>query len=387
MIRFRLVAVSLLVLAACKHDAVPAAAERPTTNASDAWVAPPPSASAAASATATADGGVTNPYAELPPIETKDSSLLLTDRIAGYSKDDKYLGFEISTCDPCPSEFHFTGPGVPAIDLHYRYDPGADGDLPADVAEKKRKAEDDAVNRKLASLGVTKIPEGRTLRGPFPYPDLVFSTTSGQTSRPGTVALMFGAHVASEPANLAIYPIRIELGPHPMLGAMPAAERARIAKLPADEKAKAQKEWDDQWGMSPPVLAYANVTKDGRELGVVALASGSMWFEAGATARMSVAAFVGQVYNDTGMRRHKAADYSAAAGWFEKAEAAKPDESLFSYNLACAYAQRKDPRAKDALARALQRAGADAANVKARARKDGDFEAVRAESWFADLTR
>ncbi|CAN5763495.1 hypothetical protein BH09MYX1_BH09MYX1_14880 [soil metagenome] len=372
-----------LALAACKKDS-PAKPYTVMTSV-DAWIAPPP-ASAASAIAAGVDAGPPDPYAELPAIDA--GSPMLADRKAGYSKDDKYLGFEISVCDPCPSEFHFTGPGVPAVDVHYHYDPANDGNLAHDAAEKRAKANDDAVDRKLQELGIDAAKDGRVLRGPFPYPDIVFATTAAQgaqSSQKGTVALLFGGHVASEPKSTASYPMRIEVGAHPMYDAMPATERARIAKLPPAERDKAMSDWHAQFGMSPPVLAYVNVTKDGREIGVVAVASGSMWFEAGAVGRMNASAFAAKIYDDTGMRRQKAQDFTGAAIWFEKAESAKPDESLYSYDLACAWAKAKDPRAKDALDRAITRAGSGAAAMKARAQKDADFDAVRADPWFASL--
>jgi hypothetical protein len=372
--------VGAIFLAACNHaDGGATKDVRPT----DAWVAPPPSASASAAASASLSPNdastATDPYAELPPIDATDSNLGLGARVAGYSSDDKYLGWEISTCDPCPSEFHFRGPGVPAIDLRYHYDPAADGELPADVAEKKRKAVDDAVDARLRALGIAKVPAGRTLRGPFPYPDLVFHVTT-VSSQNGTVALLFGAHVSSEPSDLAVHPIRIDIGPHPMLGSIPKEERARIAKLPPAERAKAQKEWDDQWEMRAPELAYANVTKDGRELGVVAIASGTMWYEAAGSARMETAAFAAQIYEEVGLRHAKAGDPTTAARWLAKAEAAEPT-ARSAYELAAALARAKDPKAKDALERAL---GRDP-RLKAKLRTDSDFDGVRSEPWFVDF--
>ncbi len=387
-------ALALVALApACKHDGATPTKDAPATGTNDAWVAPPPSASAASSTSvSSADASATpDPYAELPPIDEDGASVILADRIAGFSSDDKYLGWQISTCDPCPSEFHFRGPGAAPVDLFYHWDPGADGTLPADVAEKRRKAADGAVDARLKSLAADKVEAGRKLRGPFPYPDLIFHVTTGQTSRAGTVALLFGAHVASEPANLSVHPIRIELGPHEMLGKMSPEERARIAKLPPAERAKAQKDWDDSWGMNPPRLAYANVTKDGRDIGVVAIAGGSMWFETGGSARMSAAAFAAEIYEQTGHRRLDANDAAGAAVWLAKAEAAKPDDPRFSYELATALARQKDPKTKDALDRALAHAGGASnassatAAMKQRIRGDAAFDGVRNEPWFADL--
>lgn len=384
--------VAIAVLAGCKRSP-PAPTVLAERSAVEAGVAAPGSTSTSSTASSSAAPAASSgdPFADVAPPDVDDEVTLpkVVGRKVGFSADDRYLGFEISTCDPCPAEFHFTSPSAPPVDLHYRWDPASDGNLPADVAEAKRKAQDDAVDRTLTSMGIQKLPSARVLRGPFAYPDLRFAWTTGSSSRPGVVALLFGARVAGEPTTGAIYPIRIELGPHPAMNGMPAEEKARIAKLPPAEKAKAMKDWEDQFGMSPPRLAYANVTKDGREIGVVALASGAMWYEAGATARMTTSAFVAQVYNDTGMRKHRAKDFVSAAALFEKAEAASTEDPLFPYNLACAWAEVSDPRAKDALTRALAKAGPKAPAMKARARDDADFAGLRArrEPWFDELTR
>ena len=61
---------------------------------------------------------------------------------------------------------------------------------------------------------------------------------------------------------------------------------------------------------------------------------------------------------------------------------ADPSRELFAYNLACALARTRDPRAAIALGHAIVKGGD---KVKARAAKDDDFADVRTESWFRAL--
>ena len=144
-----------------------------------------------------------DPYAELTPLADLDRALDPSDRVLGFSKDDRYLGFEVSTCDPCPSEFHFIARDGARLDFKYLWDPGDDSDAGA-----ARKAKQDAlVEAKLAEIGAGKGKEGRVLRGPFPYPDLVFATRSEQEGR--GAAILVGAHV---PGGPPVFPIRIHLG-------------------------------------------------------------------------------------------------------------------------------------------------------------------------------
>ncbi len=77
-------------------------------------------------------------------------------------------------------------------------------------------------------------------------------------------------------------------------------------------------------------------------------------------------------------------DAAAAARFFEKAEAAQPESSLFSYNLACAYARAANPSAEAALGRALKTGGA---TIKKRAASDADFTTVRDAAWFRAIVR
>ena len=71
---------------------------------------------------------------------------------------------------------------------------------------------------------------------------------------------------------------------------------------------------------------------------------------------------------------HQNGKFADAAKLFEKAESVNASESLFSYNLACAYARANDARWKDALDRAIKKGG-DA--IKTRAKSDKDFSGVQ----------
>jgi len=344
-------------------------------------VAPAPSSSTVATTIASASTSAAAPRAPLhanPKLfaDLGDANQFYfgDTRHMGLSEDDGYLGYEVSSCDPCPTEFHFTSPTKPTLDFGYFYNPGT----PRGPKEEKQNAD---VERKLQMLNVHK-GNWRVLRGPFPYPDLTFATATDRNDIQGKVWLLFGARVVG---YAPVFPIRVEVGPNPMFTTpMPPSEQARIAQLPRDERAKELRAWAAQWLLNDPGLAYANVTHDGREVGVVAVATGSLWLEMGGLARMSAKAFAGQVYNDTAMRFHRESKFTRAAELFEKAEAADAGAALFSYNLACAYAQAKDMRAKDALARAIQQ---DGETIKARARGDKDFADVSAEPWFTALVR
>ena len=282
-----------------------------------------------------------------------DGGMFMSRRM-GFSKDDAYLGWAVSECDPCPVSYHFESPTKPPIDLRGRWEPKEDGQLDPKKAQALQDEANAAIERGLTELGVETAAAGRKLRGPFPYPDLVFAETSSRNDAAGSVTLHFGAEVIGEPA---VFPIHIVLGPHP------AGAYAN---------------------MQTPVVTYANVTRDGSELGVVAMTTGLMWVEFAGMKRMPTEKFVGQVYNDTGMALHLRGKFADAAKLFAEAEDASPRESLFSYNLACAYARAGDERAKDALARAIHHGGAA---VKTRAQADADFAGARDAPWFRALTR
>jgi len=231
------------------------------------------------------------PLSELP-LADEDTLGTFGPRLGGYSQDDRYLGYEISTCDPCPSEFVFTSPRAPAIDVSYYYQPQLD----EAVQEAQREKHDAAVKKKLDQLGVKSFAESRELRGPFPYPDITF-VSKVERAADDSATLWFGAHLPNEEP---VYPMHITFAPHPMRGVM--TNDPALKKLSPREREKQLKEMLEGMTMSDPILAYANVSKDGQEIGVVAVASGAFWFEAGGVSRMRTTEFVQKVREGTKAR-------------------------------------------------------------------------------------
>lgn len=111
------------------------------------------------------------------------------------------------------------------------------------------------------------------------------------------MTLLFGAHL---PGEEPVYPIRVVIGPHAMRAV--TKNDKDLKKLPPAEREKKLNELVDAYTMSDPILAYANVTKDGRDIGVVALSSGTFWYEVGAVGRMQTATFVKKVRDETSKR-------------------------------------------------------------------------------------
>lgn len=229
---------------------------------------PEPTPLVTTAGTETQTHAANDPYVDMKWGEYDD------DRIVGFSEDDKYVGWSISTCDPCPTEHHFRGPGVPNVDLANFYRP----DLDEATQERLRKQNDDMVERRLKTLGAVKATEGRALRGPFPS-DLIFASKIESDEKTKTATVLFGARVVGE--KEPVFPMRVPLGPHPMLHRIPKGVSAA--------------EWNDQWGLNDPRVVYANVTKDGKEIAVVAITGGSMWWEDGGFARMKTDEFVAKV--------------------------------------------------------------------------------------------
>jgi len=202
-----------------------------------------------------------NPVVTRPSLETfgvvPDDLGTNEPRRVGFSKDDAWLGYEISTCDPCPEEFHFESRARKPLSFSYYYDPGNQDD----EAEKKKNAEVDA---KLAELDVAKAKDARKLRGPFPYTDLHFETKTETDPTTGASTVYFGAN--------GVFPMKVTVGPMPMFHRVPKEEQ--------------------QDYVSDPMLVYANVTRDGSEIGIVVIAHGPLWWEDGSVARMPTASFV-----------------------------------------------------------------------------------------------
>lgn len=132
---------------------------------------------------------------------------------------------------------------------------------------------------------------------------------------------------------------------------------------------------------APPHFAALNslaISPDGSDIGMLGHFFACEYCDSFVTKRMPVKAFASLVYNDTGYRHHQKKAYARAAELFAKAVSADPDAKLPPYNLACAWARLGDPRAKDALAYAIERDP----TARARAQTDKDFDSVRGEPWF-----
>jgi len=219
------------------------------------------------------------PYTALPSIENIGG-------YAGYTKDDRYLGYQISNCGNCPEEFHFVAPGLPEITFATFSDWGGE----QAATERRQAAHDAAVMRRIATLGVQKVSDGRKLRGPFPYADLMFAMKTTSDAATGKTSLHFGARVGKDEP---VYPMQITLGPHPLL----PKEIAEAKKtVPAAEQPAEIKRITEGMMMSEPTLMYANVSKNGTEIAIVAHARGPYWHETAAVLRMPVAKFVKEVY-------------------------------------------------------------------------------------------
>jgi tetratricopeptide (TPR) repeat protein len=221
------------------------------------------------------------------------------------------------------------------------------------------KSHNDAIEAKLTNLGVERNPAPYTLRGPFPFPDLAFAYQVSLDTAKGTEIVSMGLRVKGEEPVL---PVRLVLGPN---DAFNSSTNKNEMQLTTDIDA-----------------IYANVTKDGSEIGFVANAHGMMWTDFAALARRKTTDLVSQTYNGTALRYHKAGKYEKGVFYFEKAASVAPTSALLHYNLACGYARAGDSKAEPSLKRAIQLGGAA---TKARAKKDEDFTSVRESPWFKAL--
>lgn len=124
------------------------------------------------------------------------------------------------------------------------------------------------------------------------------------------------------------------------------------------------------------------ISPDGTELGLVVYerfpSHGSMH----TAYRFVLRELAARIYNATALRHHEKKDYLVAAELFGAAVRANPKEELYLYNLACAWSRAGDARALDALKAAI---GAGGEKVAKRAKKDADFESLRATAAFVAL--
>lgn len=292
------------MLLGCQSQGAPAhdPTQAPTPAPIQAVTAAPPSASVAPSPDAAVaalpdDAGAAPvassapsqpwPFSELPLRD--DAMGMFGGRRGGFSSDDRYLGYEISTCDPCPSEFVFETPRGRPLTMSYYYAPAAHS---LDDEAKH----DAQVNKRLRELGVRPFLESRALRGPFPYPDITFASKT-ERAPDDSVTLFFGGHLPNE---APVYPMKITIAPHPMRAVI--MKDKELLKLPPAEREKERTERLEGMTVSDPVLVYANVTKDGRDIGIVAISSGTFSYEAAATSRMQTSVFVQKVRDETKAR-------------------------------------------------------------------------------------
>jgi hypothetical protein len=126
-----------------------------------------------------------------------------------------------------------------------------------------------------------------------------------------------------------------------------------------------------------------SLAPDGSEIGAVGHFFCAEWCDEFVVYRKGANVFAALVYNDAGFRHHERGEYARAAELFLKATWADTKAKLPPYNLACAWAKLGDPRAKDALAVAIERDP----SAKRRATKDADFAAVKDEAWFKLATK
>lgn len=312
-------------------------------------------------------------------------------RPVGFSKDGKYLGVCLSSCDSCPLVCTFEARSGPPLSFE-NYDARNDPRVPALEASKTmssaeidrklealRAAGEQAFTTRLEALGLTPGAQGQKLAAAFPYPELALVHRLSHDEKTDVGVVEVGAKVGAEEP---VYPIRIEIPPHPMRARLPI-ERITVKgpeRAAAIEELK--REFAEQFTMDLPELLYFDLSTDGSDVGVVAAASGRMWFEAAKVKRVPTTAFVGHVLNGTGMRLLTRGDAAGAAALFERAHGVSPTSSLFAYNLACARARAEQGGVEAALAAAIKLGGA---SVKQRAKTDADLASVRQQPWFVAL--
>lgn len=253
-------------------------------------------------------------------------------RPVGFSKDG-LLGTCVSTCDPCPLDCFFRGKDGAAQSFADFYAPSNPrvralelSRLPEKERERRIAAleagERAAFEKKVAALELVKGPPGRPLSGPFPYEDLRLVYRASIDATAGSATLLFGARVDGEEPS---FPMRLTFHPHPMRTLTPKLDPKTAASLDAKGRAAAvealRAEYRDQFTISEPTLAYADVTRDGSELGIVGVATGTMWWEEAESARMTTTVFVARVYSEAADRALKRGDTARGAALQAKAVA------------------------------------------------------------------
>ncbi len=218
-------------------------------------------------------------YSELPPLDD-----VIPTQLAGRNfwstKTARILAMK-SRRRSVPARVPLRGAGQVAHRAQLLESIGRASRAPKQEAERRRRNWTPRSTQRLASLGIEHASTGRVLRGPFPDTSLRFAIQASDADKTtGKVTLSFGAHLPGAPA---IFPAPPRRRP-PLDVRVRATERRQLYKGAARDKALA--EFREQFLMDPPVLAYANVTDDGPTLGLIAIANGSLWFEAATVARM-----------------------------------------------------------------------------------------------------
>jgi hypothetical protein len=247
----------------------------------------------------------------LADVACVDEAHLEGDRTMGFSHDGKWLGYCVSVCDPCPPDCTFVDAGGHKKRVSFYYAPSdpdyAAGRISEEVAQKRREAKDAAAQKFLDEAGIATVTNQRVLHGPWKYPDLAVATQTRENKARGTTIVEVGARAdGGDP----VWVFRFELGPHGMFNSRPP-------------KGTPAEEWRDQFRMGAGVAAAIDVTPTGNEIGVVAYASGPMWFETADASRMSMDAFAAKVYEESARAANKNGDKARAADLQAKAKKAR----------------------------------------------------------------
>lgn len=164
-------------------------------------------------------------------------------------------------------------------------------------------------------------------------------------------------------------------GPHVRVG---GSVKGEAPVYPVDLFAKdSPKEYKDPFS----VMNGISLTPDGVAIGFVAHVFACEFCDFFVHRQMYSVDLVGQIYNETGLRHHKAHDEETARVYFDRA--ATFGVKFASYNLACAMAPLASVSGWDKTA-TLEKAIEDDPTVRERAKKDPDFAPFRSESWYLD---
>lgn len=124
------------------------------------------------------------------------------------------------------------------------------------------------------------------------------------------------------------------------------------------------------------------VSPDGTKLGLLSHDFGGEFSDHFEVRVFETSELAAQAYNVAGLELHERGAYGEAALLFQRAAFANPKAKLPAYNLACALARLAHPRAKQALELAIARGGPE---VRQKAARDHDFDAVRTSDWFREI--